>query len=300
LSLPRLHGPGDRGDVANSASERKRLLSIAYGHLGSLVDAEDVVQEALLRFEQADHGSIRNAEAWLTTVVTRLCIDKLRSAAHRREVYPGEWLPEPVFDASTAEQDAITRSRLSLGLLYLLEKLEPEQRVVFVLREVFEYSYETIAEILGKSEPACRQLMVRARGAVERARHAPPASGGVASPILTRFINALAQCDEKELLQVLAPDAVLVADGGGKVPSILRPVYHADRIVRFYLGVRRKLGDVWNVLPATVNSGPGILTFREGQLSSVSGITIEGGLITAIYSVSNPEKIQGGGASDAS
>jgi RNA polymerase sigma-70 factor (ECF subfamily) len=155
-------------------ADTKRLLSLAYGYLGSLVEGEDIVQEALLRLEQSDRKSIRNVEAWLTTVVTRRCIDKLRSAQHRREVYPGEWLPEPVFNAPTPEQDAITRSRLSVGLLYLLEKLEPEQRVVFILREVFEHSYRSIAEIAGKSEAACRQLMVRARAALDRAREFAP------------------------------------------------------------------------------------------------------------------------------
>src|SRR3954447_874845 len=126
--------------------ERARLISLAYGYLGSLADSEDILQEALLRYQAADHSAILNHEAWLTTVVTRLAIDKLRSAQHRREVYPGEWLPEPVFGAPSPEQDAITRSRLSLGLLYLLETLDPEQRAVFVLREVFEHSYQSIAE----------------------------------------------------------------------------------------------------------------------------------------------------------
>ncbi len=151
---------------------RKRLLSLAYGYLGSLAEAEDVVQEALLRLQQSNEQSITNIEAWLTTVVTRLAIDRLRSAQHRRELYTGEWLPEPVFGAPTPEQNAITQSRLSLGLLYLLEKLEPEQRAVFVLREVFEYAYDRIAELTGKSQAACRQLMVRARAALERSREA--------------------------------------------------------------------------------------------------------------------------------
>jgi RNA polymerase sigma-70 factor, ECF subfamily len=280
-----------------SLSERKRLLSLAYGYLGSLVESEDVVQEALLRFEQQrDHASIRNVEAWLTTIVTRLAIDKLRSAQHRREVYPGEWLPEPVFNAPDPEQDAITRSRLSVGLLYLLEKLEPEQRVVFVLREIFEHSYQSIAEIAGKSEAACRQLMVRARAALDRARqappvHDPPVHEKIASSVVTRFIDALAQGDEKELLEIIAEDAVLVADGGGKVPSILNPVYGADRIARFFLGLQNKHGIVLEVRPATINSGPGMLTFRDGQLVSVASVSIQNDRITAIYSVSNPDKI---------
>jgi RNA polymerase sigma-70 factor (ECF subfamily) len=269
-------------------------LSLAYGYLGSLVESEDMVQEALLRFEQSDRASIQNAEAWLTTVVTRLSLDKLRSAQHRREVYPGEWLPEPIFGAPTPEQDAITRSRLSVGLLYLLEKLEPEQRVVFVLREVFDHSYQSIAAIAGKSEAACRQLMVRARAALERAQQAPPVSGTIAESLVTRFINALAQGDEKELLGIIAPDAVLVADGGGKVPSILNPVHGADRITRFFLGLLRKQGNVFEVRPATVNSGPGMLTFRDGQLVSVACVSIQDERITAIYSVSNPDKLHAG------
>lgn len=249
------------------------------------------MQEALLRFEQ-DHASIKNVEAWLTTVVTRLSIDKLRSAQHRREVYPGEWLPEPIFGGPTPEQDAITRSRLSVGLLYLLEKLEPEQRVVFVLREVFEHSYQSIAEITGKSEAACRQLMARARAALDRGKHAPPVPRTIASSIVSRFIDALAHGDEKEILGIIAQDAVLVADGGGKVPSILKPVYGADRITRFFLGLRSKHGSVFAVQSATVNSGPGMLTFRDGQLVSVASVSIQHDHITAIYSVNNPDKIR--------
>ena len=293
LSSQNIQQPGKVSYPAASAPERKRLLSLAYGYLGSLVDSEDVVQDALLRFEQSDHAVIRNTEAWLTTVVTRLSIDKLRSAQHRREVYPGEWLPEPVFNAPDPEQDAITRSRLSIGLLYLLEKLEPEQRVVFVLHEIFEHSYQSIAEIAGKSEAACRQAMVRARAALERAKQRPPVPGKIASPVVTRFIDALAHGDEKELLGIIAQDAVLVADGGGKVPSILNPVYGADRISRFFLGLRSKYGNVFAVRPATVNSGPGMLTFRDGQLVSVASVSIQDDRITAIYSVNNPDKIQG-------
>jgi RNA polymerase sigma-70 factor (ECF subfamily) len=291
LISPNLQEPNKVSRTAASASERTRLLSLAYGYLGSLFESEDIVQEALLRLEQSDHASIQNVEAWLTTVVTRLCIDKLRSAQHRREVYPGEWLPEPIFEAPTPEQDAITRSRLSVGLLYLLEKLEPEQRVVFVLREVFQYSYQSIAEIAGKSEAACRQLMVRARAALDRAKQAPPVPGTVAASVVTRFIEALARADQNELLAILAHDAVLVSDGGGKVPSTIKPVYGADRIARFFMGLLRKHGNVFEVHLATVNSTPGMLTFRDGQLVSVASVSVEDDRITAIYSVNNPEKI---------
>jgi RNA polymerase sigma-70 factor (ECF subfamily) len=279
---------------ALTPSERSHLLSLAYGYLGSLVDSEDIVQEAMLRLQQyADRTAVLNPAAWLTTVVTRLSIDKLRSAQHRREVYPGEWLPEPVFDAPSPEQEAITRSRLSVALLYLLEKLEPEQRVVFVLREVFQHSYEEIAQIVDKSEPACRQLMVRARAAMDRAKHSPPARGEIANDVVARFINALTQGDEKGLLEILAPDAVLVGDGGGKVQSVINPVYGADRIARFFLGIFRKQDHGLQVSLTEVNSGAGMLTYRDGQLISVASVTIEDGRITGIYSIGNPDKIQG-------
>lgn len=192
------------------------------------------MQEALLRLAQTDAAAIENTEAWLTTVVTRLAIDKLRSAQHRREVYTGEWLPEPLFREPDAEQQAITHSRLSVGLLYLLEKLEPEQRAVFVLREVFDHGYGVIAGILGKSEAACRQLMVRARTALDRSRHVPAAPQAVASSLIARFIEALSRGDEAALLSILADDAVLVGDGGGKVTSVLNVLHGADRVSLFF------------------------------------------------------------------
>lgn len=278
--------------AAVASPERKRLLSLAYGYLGSLSEAEDVIQEALLRLTEADRASIQNTDAWLTTVVTRLSIDRLRSARHRRELYPGEWLPEPVFNAPSPEQDAITRSRLSVALLYLLEKLEPEQRIVFVLREVFEHSYAAIAQIAGKSEAACRQLMARARAAVERAQLAPPPPQWIAESILNRFIQALANGDEEAILSMLAKDAILIGDGGGKAPSVLKPICGAARITRFFLGVRRRrLNNAVLIRCATVNSGPGLMTYIDGSLSAVASLTLSAGLITGLYSVSNPEKL---------
>jgi RNA polymerase sigma-70 factor (ECF subfamily) len=286
------HPEADQRLILPSA-ERRRLLSLAYGYLGTLADSEDIVQESLLRLAQTDTAEILNTDAWLTTVVTRLAIDKLRSAQHRREVYTGEWLPEPLFRAPDAEQQAITHSRLSLGLLYLFETLEPEQRVVFVLREVFDHSYGAIATILGKSEAACRQLMVRARTALDRNRHAPPSPDALASSLISRFIEALSHGDEAALLGILSDDAVLVADGGGKVPSILNPLRGADHVSRFFLGLLRKLGNVFETRPAMVNGRPGMLTSRDEQLISVTSIEVENGRIVAFYSVSNPDKLRG-------
>lgn len=250
------------------------------------------MQEALLRLQQSERESVQNVEAWLTTVVTRLSIDTLRSARHRREVYPGEWLPEPIYLAPSPEQAALTRSRLSIGLLYLLEKLEPEQRVVFVLREVFEYPYRSVAGIIGKSEGSCRQLMVRARAELGRSKGQSVASSSKVSPFsVDRFIVALEQGDEEELLRIIAPDARLVGDGGGKVPSVMNVLQGADRIVRFFRGLRLKFGDVWERRSATVNAAPGALVFRDGALVGVVSLDEEGGRISAIYLMSNPDKI---------
>lgn len=275
-----------------TSSQRKRLLSMAYGYLGSLTEAEDVVQDAMLRLQQASATRIENEDAWLNTVVTRISIDRLRSARYRSETYPGEWLPEPVWNSPDPEQQAITRSRLSVALLYLLEGLEPNQRAVFVLREVFEEPYSVIAEVVGKSEAACRQLMVRAQAALNRAKTSI-APRSVAEPVVNSFIQALQSGDAGKMLESLAPDAVLVNDGGGKVPSVLRPIYGAERIVRFYIGVSRKLEGVEvEIRPATINAQPGFLTYRNGELVGVCSVAVCEGTINGIYAVSNPDKIR--------
>jgi RNA polymerase sigma-70 factor, ECF subfamily len=271
--------------------QRKRLLSLAYGFLGSLVEAEDVVQDAYVRVKQAATDSVRNPEAWLTTVVSRIAIDRLRSAKRRRETYPGEWLPEPVLQSTSQEQDAITQSRLSIALLYLLEKLEPEQRAVFLLREVFDHSYKTIAEIVGKSEAACRQIMTRTRVMLEATRPGALTPTPVSNSLVSEVLNALTAGDEQTLLQLIAPEAVLITDGGGKVPSAMNPIYGVDRILRFFFGLRRKYGDVFAFLPATVNSEPGFTTKKNGHFFSVAAFAVEQGRVAAIYSVSNPDKL---------
>lgn len=268
--------------------ERQRLLSIAYGFLGSLSEAEDVLQEAYLRLERTDLGAIREPAAWLTTVVSRLALDELRSARRRRETYVGEWLPEPVFEAPLAEQLQITRSRLSLAFLHLMERLEPEQRAVLVLREVFEYSYREIAETLGKSEAACRQIRTRARARLDAEDPAVEAAPGQVEP----FIAALNDGDEQALLSLLAPDAVFYGDGGGKTPSVLNPVFGAEKVARFFLGLGRKFPGRFSSGPASVNGAPGVLTFSHGELSSVTALAWEDGRIVRLYSVLNPDKLR--------
>ncbi|MEZ5365374.1 MAG: RNA polymerase sigma factor SigJ [Bryobacterales bacterium] len=276
--------------------ERSRLLSIAYGLLGSLAEAQDVVQDAYLRFESADVAALRQPAAWLTTVVSRLALDLLRSARRRREVYPGEWLPEPVFDAPLQEQRQITRSRLSIALLHLLETLGPEERAVFVLREVFERSYAEIAEIVGKSAAACRQAMTRARQRIAAQAPATPAPPDLAE----QFLAALDAGDEHALMQLLAPDAVLYGDGGGKALAVVNPVFGAERIVRFYLGLRRKYGDRFDRRPSVVNGEPGLIALLDGAMNSVTALAWRDGRITALYNVLNPDKLHSSTGSQSS
>ena len=271
--------------------ERRRLLSVAYGLLGSLAEAEDVLQDAYLRLESVDLNSIREPAAWLTTVVSRLAIDQLRSARRRREIYPGEWLPEPVLDAPLAEQQQITRSQLSVAFLHLLEKLRPEERAVLVLREVFEYDYREISSMLGKSEAACRQMMTRARARLGEEEPRQPLDAAALRPQVDRFVNALAAGDEQTLLNLLASDAVLYGDGGGKVRAVVNPVYGAEHIVRFFLGLARKYPGRFSRSAITINAEPGVLTLMDGKLNGVTALRWEGERITALHSILNPDKL---------
>ncbi|HYP14383.1 MAG TPA: RNA polymerase sigma factor SigJ, partial [Bryobacteraceae bacterium] len=267
--------------------ERGRLVGIAYGLLGSYSEAEDVVQEVWLRY----HGSaqeVREPEAWLTTVVTRIAIDRLRSAQKRRESYPGVWLPEPVSHLPSSETTQINRSMLSIGFLHLLEKLSPEERAVMVLREAFDRSHEEIGTILGKSAAACRQLLSRARKQLRQER--ADRLGPVPRNVVQQCIDALMQGDEERLLGLLANDAILYGDGGGRVPSVLNPIYGAERIVRFFFGLLRKFPNHYRASLTTVNSKPAMLIL-SGDRRSVMAMSFEGGRITALHLVSNPEKL---------
>lgn len=270
--------------------ERARLTSLAYGILGSLAEAEDAVQDTYLRFRPADKP-IENPEGWLTTVVSRISIDRLRSAQRRREVYPGEWLPEPVLRAPQ-EQDAITRSRLSIAFLRLLEKLEPEQRAAFVMREVFDYAYREIGQLMGKSEAASRQIVARARAAFARDRVPGEQPETASGELVGDFMEALASGDEKKLLRLLASDATLTADGGGKVPSALNTIYGAERIIRFFVGIAKKRVGEYSLLQNPVNSEPGLLVYSDGRLAGIMAFSAKGGSITGIYAVSNPDKLR--------
>jgi RNA polymerase sigma-70 factor, ECF subfamily len=269
---------------------RPLMLSIAYRMVGSFSEAEDLVQDAYERLH--GEGDVAAPKAWLTTVVTRLCIDHLRSARVRREEYPGTWLPEPVL-ADPAPDAAIRAESLSMAVLVLLESLTPVERAVFVLREAFDYGYDEIAEIVGKSEGNCRQLAVRARRHVDERRPRFEPSQEQREELARRFIAALWEGETEPLVAMLAEDAAFYGDGGGKAPQIWDPVVGGAAIARMLAGFRRvarRRG--FSVRPAEVNGQPGLLGFDgDGALITAMSFDISDGVVQAIRSVVNPDKL---------
>jgi RNA polymerase sigma-70 factor (TIGR02957 family) len=278
---------------------RPRAFAIAYRMLGSVSEAEDVVQEGLLRLHRAlDRGErIESPRAYLSTVVTRLGIDHLRSARVRRESYVGEWLPEPL--VTSPEEDpahhAEVADSLSLAFLVLLESLSPEQRAVFLLREVFDYPYDRIAEIVGKTEVNVRQLAVRARRHVEEGRSRFEASREQRDELARRFFAAAQKGDLEGLEGLLADDVVLHGDGGGKVPALARPLHGRNRVARTLLAWTRagvRIGGV-SLRPVEVNGQPGAMSFDpDGKLINVLALDIADGQIQAVRSIVNPDKLR--------
>jgi RNA polymerase sigma-70 factor (TIGR02957 family) len=302
--------PDTRSTVESVAGERARLsdpveelrpkaFAIAYRMLGSVSEAEDIVQEALLRLHRAlESGDrIESHRAYLGTVVTRLAIDHLRSARVRRETYVGEWLPEPL--VTSADEDPARHvemaDSLSLAFLVVLESLSPEQRAVFLLREVFDYPYEQIAEIVGKSEAATRQLAVRARRHVEERRPRFEASREQREELARRFLAATLDGDLEGLEALLAEDVVLHGDGGGKAPALARPLFGRRRVARTLAAWARqasRFGGV-TVRPSEVNGQPGAEFLGPGgELISVMALDIAAGQIQAVRSIVNPDKLR--------
>ena len=275
-------------------AERRRLFTLAYGFLGSRTAAEDIVQDAWLRWQANVPDNVRDPAAWLTTVTAHLALDQLRAARARRETYPGVWLPEPIVEAPSAEASVLVKSELSLALLFLLERLGPEERAAFVMREVFDHSYREIGGVLGKTEAACRQLVKRARERVRQdARAAAQVSRAEIESMLERFVAAVGAGDEAALLALLAPDAVLYGDGGGKAPSVINPLFGPERIVRFILGLRRKYRE-FSYARAKVNGVPGLLVLRAGEVQAVASYEVAEGRIASLFHVVNPDKFRFG------
>jgi len=276
-------------------AERRRLFTLAYGFLGCRTAAEDIVQDAWLRWQANVPDNVRDTAAWLTTVTAHLALDQLRAARARRETYPGVWLPEPIVEAPSAEASVLVKSELSLALLFLLERLGPEERAAFVMREVFDHSYREIGGVLRKTEAACRQLVKRAREKVRQdARADAQVSRAEIESMLERFVAAVGAGDEAALLALLAPDAVLYGDGGGKAPSVINPLYGPDRIVRFIIGLRRKFPGEFSYAPAKVNGVPGLLVLRAGEVQAVASYEVAEGRIVSLFHVVNPDKFRFG------
>jgi len=291
--LSRLEGM----DVSAHEKLRPLLFSIAYGMLGSVGEAEDVVQEAFLRFHRAvaEGQEIESSKAYLSAIATRLSIDQLRSARVRRERYVGQWLPEPVATESASDpaEHAATADSLSMAFLVLLESLSPVERAVFLLREVFDYGYDEIARVVGKGEANCRQLYLRARRHIDEGKPRFDASREQREELARRFFAAAEEGDVEALEQMLADDVVVYGDGGGKAPSWPRPIVGRKRVSRLIVGVlaqARELAATWR--PTELNGQPGV-TFldSEGRIGSVMSIDVADGVIQTIRGITNPDKL---------
>ncbi|WP_245655864.1 RNA polymerase sigma factor SigJ [Microtetraspora fusca] len=291
-------------DATGATGYRPLLFSIAYGMTGSVGDAEDIVQDAFLGLTRARQAgtTIADLKAYLTTAVTRLGIDHLRSARVRRETYVGDWLPEPVVvpaDGPGPAEHAELADSLSMAFLVLLESLSPVERAVFMLREVFGYGYPDVARITGKTEANCRQIFARARqripaGGQVRDSPPPPARRARGQELTRRFFEAAAGGDMDALLGMLAPDAVLHGDGGGNAQAIGKPATEAPRVARMLVaGLRRVRMLGVSLRPAWVNGRPGAVMYdAEGRVAGVVELDIADGVVQAIHSVVNPDKLR--------
>jgi RNA polymerase sigma-70 factor, ECF subfamily len=281
------------GAMESHEELRPYLFAIAYRMLGSVAEAEDVVQEAYLRYH-ASGVEADSPKAFLAAVTTRLSIDELRSARVKREVYPGEWLPEPLVEDESV-MHAETADSLSLTFLHLLEKLSPVERAVFLLREVFDYSYDEIGAIVGKSPDNCRQILVRARRHVDEGRRRFDVSREEREEVARRFMAAWEDGDVEELIELLAPDATVYGDGGGKAPAIREPLVGAERVAKALIGwgrlAREQIPGIVHRL-ATVNGDPGLVfEDAEGHTLWVAALEIADGVVVAVRSVLNPDKL---------
>jgi RNA polymerase sigma-70 factor (TIGR02957 family) len=293
--------PGDRGgsmsrdgrmDPATEGflAHRNLLFTVAYQMLGSAADAEDVLQEAWLRWAGVDLETVHDQRAYLVRITTRQALSRLRALGRRRESYVGPWLPEPLLTAPDVAEDVELADSVSMAVLLVLETLTPAERAVFVLREVFDVGYDEIAEAVGKSPAAVHQIAHRARAHVAARR-----PRGVVSPAETRdaleaFRRAAATGDLQHLLDILAPDVVLLGDGGGVVQAVLAPVAGAGRVARLLAIGLRKIAAA-SLQPAQVNGYPALILRLNGEIDSVIAVRIDDGLITGLYAVRNPAKL---------
>jgi RNA polymerase sigma-70 factor (ECF subfamily) len=280
-------------DADPLSPHRGRLLGLAYRMLGSRSDAEDVVQDAYLRYAGAQ--DVRNTEAFLVTIVTRLCLDRLKSARAQREIYVGPWLPEPVFDADGLSADAATElaDDLSFALMLALDRLSPLERAAFLLHDVFDRPFSEVAQMLDRTEAACRQLATRARRAVRDQRPSPQAAPDRHARLLSAFCEAAASGDISALAGLLREDAIAITDGGGRKTAALNPIKGAQKIIRFLIGISGKnAGRDIRIVPMMINGRAGALLYLDGEIDHTLSVAIDGEKIAAIYLVRNPDKLR--------
>ncbi len=275
--------------TASFAEHRGLLFTVAYEMLGSTADAEDVVQETWLRWDDVDHDDVRDPRAYLVRIVTRLSLNRLRSLKRQRETYVGPWLPEPLVTVADVADDVELADSVSFAMLVVLETLTPLERAVFVLREVFGYGYDEIAAATDRSSSAVRQLAHRAREHVlERRPRVEPAADS--REVAERFFAAATTGDVQGLMDVMSPDVVLLTDGGGKVQAALRPILGADKAARFLQGVLPEgatLTYEWTV----ANGSPAVLVSIDGQLDTLASVLVIDSRVAEIYVVRNPDKL---------
>ncbi len=269
-------------------AHRNLLFTIAYEMLGSAADAEDVLQETWLRWAEVDPGKVREPRAYLVRVTTRLALNRMRTVRRRRESYVGPWLPEPLLTAPDVADDVALADSVSTAMMLVLETLSPVERAVFVLREVFDVGYDEIARTLDKSPAAVRQVAHRAREHVEARRPREQVDAATRAQVVDRFRTATETGDIEGLLAVLAPDVVLVTDGGGIRKAALRPIAGRDKVLRFLAAVTPP--DV-RVDQAHVNGAPALRGFVAGTLDVVITLRVEGGVVRGLYVVRNPAKL---------
>jgi RNA polymerase sigma-70 factor (TIGR02957 family) len=280
-------------DAATEAflAHRNLLFTAAYELLGSAADAEDVLQETWLRWVDVDLDTVRNQRAYLVRIATRQALVRLRTLGRRKESYVGPWLPEPLLTTPDVAEDVALADSVSMAMLLVLETLTPTERAVFLLREVFELEYDEIADAVDKSAAAVRQIAHRARSHVAARRPRGVVSAAETKDALGAFQRAIETGDLQSLVDVLAPDVVMLSDGGGVKQALLQPISGAKRVARVLgLGLPRIVGEV-SVEPVQINGGPALIIRIDGEIDNVVAVRIDDGLVTGLYIVRNPEKL---------
>lgn len=287
-------------ELSSFDNYRPYLFAIAYRMLGSVMDAEDMVQEAFLRWQKTSHESVTSPKSFLATIVTRLCLDYLKSARVQREAYIGPWLPEPLpqdtavggESFATSEGAILLSDSISIAFLVLLENLSPTERAVFLLHDVFDYGYRDIAQMVQKSEAACRQLVRRARQHLHANRPRYSASPEESDQLTAEFFQACVGGDMEKLLLLLAEDVVEWSDGGGKVHAARKPIIGQEKVSRFMLGIARQMPPNAEVKFAYFNGQPGAVVYVDGRPFAIAILDIVDQQIKNIYNVINPDKLR--------